>query len=79
MKENITNQKGTKMEKKVVVNSGISTSTLLGIAFVVLKLCNIIDWSAPFWIPLALCVAFFAVWGVVIAIIAIVTAITSRY
>lgn len=72
------------MEKKVVVNSGISTSTLLGIAFVVLKLCNVIDWSwvwvtAPFWIPLALCVAFFAVWGVVVVIMAIVTAITSRY
>lgn len=72
------------MEKKVVVNSGISTSTLIGIAFVVLKLCGIIDWSwvwvtAPFWIPLALCLAFFAVWGVVIFIIAIIAAITSRY
>ncbi len=72
------------MEKKVVINSGISTSTLLGIAFVILKLCNIIDWSwiwvtAPFWAPLALCVAFFAVWGVVVIIIAIVTAIASRF
>jgi len=72
------------MEKKVVVSSGISTSTLLGIAFVVLKLCNIIDWSwvwvtAPFWIPLALCAAFFVVWGVIVLIIAIVGAIASRY
>lgn len=72
------------MEKKVVINKGISTSTLLGIAFVVLKLCNVIDWSwiwvtAPFWIPLALCVAALAVWGVVVVIIAIVAAITSRY
>jgi len=72
------------MEKKVVVNGGISTSTLLGIAFVILKLCNIIDWSwvwvtAPFWVPLALCVAFFAVWGVVVIIIAVVAAIASRF
>lgn len=72
------------MEKKVVVNYGISTSTLLGIAFVVLKLCSVIDWSwiwvtAPFWAPLALFVAFFAVWGVVVIIIAIITAIASRF
>lgn len=72
------------MEKKVVINKGISTSTLLGIAFIVLKLCNVIDWSwvwvtAPFWIPLTLCVAALAVWGVVVVIIAIVAAITSRY
>jgi len=72
------------MEKKIVANYGISTSTLLGIAFVVLKLCNVIDWSwvwvtAPFWAPLALCIAFFAVWGVVVIIIAIITAIASRY
>lgn len=72
------------MEKKVVFNYGISTSTLLGIAFVILKLCNVIDWSwvwvtAPFWAPLALCVAFFAMWGVVVVIIAIVAAIASRY
>lgn len=72
------------MEKKVVINGGISTSTLLGIAFVILKLCNIIDWSwvwvtAPFWAPLALCIAFFAVWGVVVVIFAIVAAIASRF
>ena len=35
---------------------GISTTSLLGIAFIVLKLTNCIDWSwlwvlAPFWIP----------------------------
>jgi len=36
-----------------------SFDVLLGIAFVVLKLCHVIDWSwwwvlAPFWVPLAL-------------------------
>lgn len=35
-------------------NSGISVLSLLGVAFVVLKLCKVIDWSwwwvtAPFW------------------------------
>lgn len=35
---------------------------LLGVAFVVLKLCHVIDWSwwwvlAPFWGPLALALA----------------------
>ena len=39
---------------------------LLGIAFVVLKLCGVIDWSwwwvtAPFWGPLALVAVIFLV------------------
>ena len=39
---------------------GIGTTGLLGVAFVVLKLCRVINWSwwwvtAPFWIPF--CVA----------------------
>ncbi len=43
--------------KNVNVNFGITA--LLGIAFVVLKLCNVIQWSwiwvlAPFWIPVVL-------------------------
>ncbi|MCF0126342.1 MAG: hypothetical protein HUJ68_11440 [Clostridia bacterium] len=56
----------------VSARGGVGLSGLLGVAFVVLKLCNVIDWSwkwvlAPFWIPLAICVpvlaiAFFVVW-----------------
>lgn len=39
--------------------SGIGFTSLLLIAFIVLKLCNVIDWSwwwvlSPFWIPVAL-------------------------
>ena len=35
-------------------NSGIGALSLLGVAFVILKLCKVIDWSwwwvtAPFW------------------------------
>ena len=36
---------------------GIGITSLLGLAFVVLKLCGVIDWSwwwvtSPFWLPL---------------------------
>ncbi len=39
--------------------SGIGFTGLLQIAFIVLKLCNVINWSwwwvlAPIWIPLAI-------------------------
>lgn len=39
-------------------------STLLTIAFIVLKLCHVIDWSwvwvlAPLWIPLVLVILIF--------------------
>lgn len=40
---------------------------LIGVAFVVLKLCHVIDWSwwwvtAPFWGLLAVAAVAFAVW-----------------
>ena len=42
-----------------VKTNGIGVCGLLGVAFVVLKLCKVIDWSwwwvtAPFWVPTAL-------------------------
>ncbi len=38
---------------------GVGFSGLLGIAFIILKLCNVIDWSwwwivAPIWVPFAI-------------------------
>ena len=44
-------------------SGGIGVTGLLGVAFVVLKLTGHIDWSwwwvlAPFWVPVALVVAF---------------------
>ena len=38
-------------------SSGVGFTSLLLIAFIVLKLCNVIDWSwwwvlSPFWVPL---------------------------
>jgi hypothetical protein len=40
-----------------VKESGISVASVLGIVFIILKLCNVIAWSwwwvlAPFWMPL---------------------------
>lgn len=54
---------------------GIGFSGLLGLLFIALKLCGVIDWSwwwvlAPFWIPIALVV--------VIIIIAIGIAIFGK-
>jgi len=51
--------------------NGISTISLLGIAFIVLKLTNVIDWNwwwvlAPFWI------------GIVIAILLIVLVVMLK-
>lgn len=44
--------------------SSISISTLLLVAFIILKLCNVIMWSwvwvlSPLWIPIAIAVAVF--------------------
>lgn len=43
-------------------SSGIGVAGLLGVAFVILKLCGVIDWSwwwvtCPFWAGLAILVA----------------------
>lgn len=47
------------MENKVHVNVSGLLSTLLLVAFIVLKLCNVITWSwwwvlAPLWIPIVI-------------------------
>lgn len=52
-------------KEAVTVNIGGLFSTLLAVAFIVLKLCHIIEWSwiwvlAPLWIPLALGLAIVA-------------------
>lgn len=55
------------MNKQDVTVRGISASSLLGVAFIVLKLCGVIRWSwlwvlAPFWIPFILGCIIVAVW-----------------
>lgn len=51
------------------VNSGIGFTGLLTIAFIVLKLCKIIDWSwlwvlSPIWISFAFTISIFILIGV---------------
>lgn len=45
---------------------GIGVSGLLGVAFVILKLCHVIEWPwiwvlAPFWVPVAIVLAILLV------------------
>ena len=47
------------MDNKITINVGGIVPALLGVAFVILKLCKVIAWPwvwvlAPFWIPIAL-------------------------
>ena len=54
--------------------SQISFSFLLGLAFIVLKLCKVIAWSwwwvtAPFWVPVALAILALLIVGVCYIII----------
>ena len=58
---------------KNAAGGGIGVTGLLGILFITLKLCGVINWSwlwvlAPFWIPLALVIIIILV-AVVIGII----------
>lgn len=51
-------------EKTITINLQSLFCMLLTIAFIVLKLCNVITWSwiwvfAPLWIPLALVIIIF--------------------
>lgn len=59
------------------VNIGGLFSTLLAVAFIVLKLCHVIEWSwlwvlAPLWIPLAITI-------VILLIVCLVAWIADRY
>jgi len=62
-------------EKRVTVNAGSRFGGLLAIAFIVLKLCDVITWSwwwvlSPLWIG-------FAIIGVVLAVIGIIYGIAA--
>jgi phosphoglycerol transferase MdoB-like AlkP superfamily enzyme len=51
-------------------SGGIGVTGLLGVAFIILKLCHVIDWSwwwvlAPFWGGAALVVAILIIVGLV--------------
>lgn len=49
------------MSKEVTERGGIGLSALLGVVFIILRLCYVINWSwwwvlAPFWIPVAIAI-----------------------
>ncbi len=53
-----------KETNKTMVNGGIGSTGLLQIAFIVLKLCHVIEWSwwwvlSPLWISTLIAVVFF--------------------
>ena len=61
---------------QVQVGSGLSTSSLLGVLFVGLKLTGYIQWPwvwvlSPFWIPLAIVLALLLAAGFVWALVKI--------
>lgn len=72
------------MSEKVIVknSSGIGSFGLLGVAFVVLKLCGVIDWSwwyvtMPFWIGFAIVGVGFAISGLIILAVSVIEAIAK--
>ena len=57
-------------DQKTAATRSISFTNLLGVAFIVLKLCHVIEWAwvwvlAPIWIPWALVLAILAVAGII--------------
>ena len=57
--------------KSSSASGGIGLFGVLGVVFVVLKLCGVIDWSwwwvtAPFWGPVALFLVVLAICGMVV-------------
>lgn len=68
------------MSKNTTSSGGIGVAGLLGVAFVVLKLCKVIDldwlWVlAPFWIPVAIILAFL---GFILAALIFTAIFSSR-
>lgn len=64
-------------------SGGIGTASALGVAFVVLKLCGVIDWSwwwvtAPFWAPLAVVTLLASLLGLGWLALVVVGRIASR-
>jgi membrane protein YdbS with pleckstrin-like domain len=58
---------------EVNVSIGGGFSGLLFIAFLILKLCNVITWSwwwvtAPLWMPVAFVIVVSIIWAIVLAI-----------
>lgn len=56
-----------------IVSGGTGFISLLTIAFIVLKICNVIDWSvlwvlSPIWIPVAFVILIFIIVSIILLI-----------
>lgn len=65
-----------KKENQVVVSGGIGFFEALGLVFIVLKLCGVIDWSwwwvlAPIWMPVALVLGIIIIFAIIIGIMSL--------
>lgn len=65
-----------KKENQVVVSGGIGFFEALGLVFIVLKLCGVIDWSwwwvlAPIWMPIALVLGIIIIFAIIIGIMSL--------
>lgn len=65
------------MDNQNTSSGGIGFLGLLAIAFIVLKLCNVIAWSwlwvlSPIWVPVALALAIILIIGIVAGIVSLV-------
>ncbi len=70
----------SKSKNTIVIGPSIGFSSILFFIFLILKLCNVIDWSwwfvtAPLWLPLALGISVLLLIMIVLFIIGIVIAI----
>lgn len=64
------------MANEKIVYQGPGLFTLLGITFLILKLCNVITWPwiwvlAPFWIPVAIILTILIIIGLFLGIITV--------
>ena len=69
--------------KTTTVNTGTSSSFLLFLVFLVLKLTNVINWSwwwitAPLWVPIALLFSIVLVFYILIGISYIIDTIKDN-
>lgn len=63
-------------ENQVVVSGGIGFFEALGLVFIVLKLCGVIDWSwwwvlAPIWMPIALVLGIIIIFAIIVGIMSL--------
>jgi phosphoglycerol transferase MdoB-like AlkP superfamily enzyme len=69
-------------QTKTTINLTAPTLSLLGVAFVVLKLCDVIQWSwwyvlMPFYLPIGLLLAFVVVMFIIYVIAILIGVIHS--